>query len=148
MRTIAIGVAGLALACAGCCTHPDRATMTVDAAMRQVAGGLNAFVAMPLDKRTGLVPDEVTVVLNVTRTTDSTAGVNGGLAVDPGKLVVDFSRRDSETQGNQITLKFSNLLLANKSTLAGSLTPAQIDDLIRGLTNAGFIVKSPPPPQE
>ena len=148
MRTMTIGVAGLALACAGCCTPRDRDPMTVDAAMRQVAGGLNAFAAMPLDKRTGLVPDQVTVVLNVTRTTDSTAGVNGGLAVDPGKLVVDFSHRDTETQGNQITLKFSSLLLADKYSVLGSHTAAQIDDLIRGLTNAGFIVKSPPPPRE
>jgi hypothetical protein len=131
---------------AGCATQQERRAMTVEAAMQQVAGGLNAFAAMPLDKRTGLVPDEVTVVFNVSRMSDSAAGVNGGVSVDPGKLVVDFSRRDSETQGNQITLKFSNLLLAGKTSIAGSLTPAQIEELIRGLTNAGFVVKSPPPP--
>lgn len=119
--------------------------MTVEAAMRQVAAGLNAFAAMPLDRRTGLVPDEVTVVLNVSRVSDTTAGVNGGVSADPGKLVVDFSRRDSEAQGNQITLKFSNLLLAGKTSIAGSLTPEQIEERIRGLTNAGFVVKSPPP---
>ena len=116
----AVCAAGLALVCAGCCSPQNRAPMTVDAAMQQVAAGLNAFSAMKLDQRSGLMPDEVTVVLNVTEANATAGDAQAGVAEGPGKLVVDFSRQRTETRGNQITLKFQNVLLAEKNTIMAS----------------------------
>jgi len=119
--------------------------MTVDAAMQQVAAGLNAFSAMNLDKRSGLMPDEVTVVLNITEARATSGDAQAGVAEGPGKLLVDFSRQRTETRGNQITLKFQNVLLAEKSTIVGSKSPEEIAALYQGLTNANFVLKVSPP---
>ena len=146
MRGMMAGIVGVALVCAGCCSTPKQDPMTVDAAMRQVAEGLNAFAAMPLEKRSGLLPDEVTVVLNVTEARTTGIDAQAGATEGPGKLVVDFSRQHTETRGNQITLKFQNVLLAEKSTIVGSKTPEEIADLCRGLTNQNFVLKSVMPP--
>jgi len=132
---------------AGCCTSKKPRALAVDEAMRQVAQGLNAFAAMPLDRRSGLVPADVTVVLNVTESRTDTAegGVTAAAATAAPKLMVDFSRQTTETHGNQITLKFTNLLLADKTTLAGAKSPDELMALFGALTNAGFVVKMPAP---
>ena len=145
MRGMTMCVVGVALVCAGCCSTPKREPLTMDAAMRQVAEGLNAFSAMPLDKRSGLMPDEVTVVLNVTEARTTSADAQAGVAEGPGKLVVDFSRQRTETHGNQITLKFQNVLLAEKSSIVGSKTPEEIAALCQGLTNQNFVLKTAVP---
>jgi hypothetical protein len=121
--------------------------MTVETAMQQVADGLNAFSAMSLDKRSGLMPDEVTVVLNITEARSSSGGGQAGVADGPAKLMVDFSHQRAETRGNQITLKFQNVLLAEKNTIAGSRTPEEIAALVQGLTNSNFMLKSVVPPR-
>ena len=145
MRTMWICAAGLALMCAGCCSPKNCAPMTVDAARQQVAAGLNAFSAMNMDQHSGLMPDEVTVVLNITEADTTSGDVQAGLAEGHGKLLVDFSRQHAETRGNQITLKFQNVLLAEKSSIVGSKTPEEIAALYRGLTNANFMLKVAPP---
>ena len=139
----------LVLGTAGCCSAPPapREALSVQAAFRQVADGLNAFSSMPLDRRSGLVPEEITVVLNVTaaRATDAGAGLGLPAADAMPKLAVDFSRQSSETHGNQITLKFRSLLLAEKNTLAGTKSPQELAELYSALTNAGFMVEFAPP---
>ena len=142
MQGVTVWLIGLALVCAGCCSTPKREPLTVDAAMRQVAEGLNAFSAMPMDKRSGLLPDEVTVVLNVTEARTTGIDAQAGATEGPGKLVVDFSRQHTETRGNQITLKFQNVLLAEKSSIVGSKTPEEIAALCQGLTNQNFVLKT------
>ena len=137
-----LGLAGVAMVCAGCCSAPQaRAPMTVQAAMQQVAEGLNAFAAMPVDKRSGLMPEEVTVVLNVTQERTTTGEAQAGLTEGPAKLMVDFSQQHTQSSGNQITLKFQNLLLAEKNTIAGSKSPEELAALCQGLTNANFMLK-------
>jgi len=138
-------LAGVLLVCAGCSAPRARAPVTVDAAMRQVAEGLNAFSAMNLDGRSGLIPEEVTVVLNVTRAEQTEVGAQAGASVDAGKLLVDFSHERTETRGNQITLKFQNILLAEKSSVVGSKSPEEIAALVAALTNAHFVLKTPMP---
>ena len=147
MRMMAVCAAGLALVCAGCCAPRNCAPMTVETAMQQVAAGLNAFSAMPLDRRSGLMPAEITVVLNVSETQTRSAEAGGTLAAaaNAPKLTVDFSRQNAETHGNTITLKFQNLLLADKTTLAGTKSPDELLALFNTLTNAGFAVKLAPP---
>ncbi len=137
----------LTLLTAGCCTPPKPAPLTLDQAFRQVADGLNAFSAMPLDRRSGLMPAEITVVLNVSETQTRSAEAGGTLAAaaNAPKLTVDFSRQNAETHGNTITLKFQNLLLADKTTLAGTKSPDELLALFNTLTNAGFAVKLAPP---
>lgn len=145
MRTMLVCAASLMLVCAGCCAPRNRAPMTVDAAMQQVAAGLNAFSAMNLNQRSGLMPDEVTVVLNVTEADSASGDAQAGVTEGPGKLLVDFSRQRTEARGNQITLKFQNVLLAEKSTIVGSKSPEEIAALYQGLTNANFVLKVAPP---
>lgn len=144
MRAMLLCFTGLVLVCGGCCAPQSRAPMTVDAAMQQVAAGLNAFSAMNLDKRSGLMPDEVTVVLNVTEAKTTSGDAQAGVTEGPGKLLVDFSHQRTETHGNQITLKFQNVLLAEKSTIVGSKSPEEIAALYQGLTNANFVLKIAP----
>ena len=141
MRKMLVCVAGVTLVCAGCCSAPKPAPMSMSAAVRQVAEGLNAFSAMPLEKRSGLMPDEVTVVLNITNTKETSFDVQGNLVEGPGKLMVDFSHQDAETRGNQITLKFQNVLLAEKSSIVGSKSPDEIATLLQGVTNQNFMLK-------
>ena len=141
MRSMLICAATTAVMCAGCCSTRPPAPMTVDAAMQQVAAGLNAFSAMNLDKRSGLMPDEVTIVLNLTEEKSTSAEAQGTLAQGPGKLMVDFSHQVTETRGNQITLKFQNVLLAEKSSIVGSKSPEEIAAMMQGLTNQNFMLK-------
>ena len=145
MRTLLILATGLVLVSAGCCTTQRPEPMTVQAAMQQVADGLNVFSALHVDKRSGLMPDEVIVVLNITEAQTTTGDAQAGVAAGPGKLLVDFSREHTETHGNQITLRFQNLLLAEKSTIAGSKSPEEIAALYQGLTNSNFMLKVAPP---
>lgn len=146
MRTMLLCVAGVALAGAGCCTtHRPEKSLTVQAAMQQVADGLNAFSAVKLDQRTGLMPDEVIVVLNVTEARTAGGGGQVGVTDGPAKLMVDFSRQHTETRGNQITLKFQNVLLAEKNSIVGSKTPDEITALLQGITNQNFVLKGVAP---
>lgn len=145
MMTIRMAcAAGLALACAGCFTPQHRAPMTVAAAMQEVAAGLNAFGAQNLEKRAGLLPDEVIVVLNVADEQTISAGATANASAGAGRLLVDFSRQDKETRANQITIKFRNLLLADKTTILGAKSPEEIAVLYQGLTNANFLLKAQP----
>ena len=80
MRTMLVCVAGLAFVCAGCCTARRQEPVTVAVAMQQVADGLNAFSAMKLDQRSGLMPDEVTVVLNITEAKATSGDAQAGVA--------------------------------------------------------------------
>ena len=137
--------AGLVLVSAGCCAPRNRASMTVETAMQQVAEGLNAFSDLHVDKRSGLMPDEVIVVLNITEAQTTTGDAQAGVAAGSGKLLVDFSREHTETRGNQVTLRFQNVLLAEKSTIAGSKSPEEIAAIYQGLTNGNFMLKVAPP---
>ena len=112
--------------------------------MQEVAAGLNAFAAQNLEKRAGLLPDEVIVVLNVSDEQTFSAGAGANAAAGTGRLLVDFSRQDRETRANQITIKFRNLLLADKSTLLGTKSPEEITAIYQGLTNANFLLKAQP----
>ena len=145
MRTMVWCAAGLAVVCTGCCSAPKPAPLTVASAMRQVAEGLNAFSSLPLEKRSGLMPDEVTVVLNLTESQQTSGEAQAGLTDGPGKLMVDFSRQQSETRGNQITLKFQNVLLAEKNSIVGSKTPEELAAMLQAVTNQNFMLKVAPP---
>jgi hypothetical protein len=132
---------GVALVCAGCCSSHPRSELTVQEAMRQVAEGLNAFSAAKLDQRSGLMPEEVTVVLNLTEARSRSGGAQAGVADGPAKLLVDFSQQRTETRGNQITFKFQNVLLAEKNAIVGSKSPDEIASLLQGITNQNFVLK-------
>ena len=82
MRTLLILAAGLVLVSAGCCAPRNRASMTVETAMQQVAEGLNAFSDLHVDKRSGLMPDEVIVVLNITEAQTTTGDAQAGVGVN------------------------------------------------------------------
>lgn len=142
MRTSCLA-ASILIVCAGCRTTPQ--PMPVDQALRQVAEGLNAFSAMNLDQRSGLLPAEVTVMLNVTATRKTDAGVGLTTPDAPSRLMVDFAHEQTESRGNQVTLKFQNVLLADKSALISTRSPADISALVQALTNSGFMVKLAPP---
>jgi hypothetical protein len=111
-----------------------------------VAGGLNAFSGMDLDKRSGLMPAEITVVLHVTEDRTRSGGAQAGAAAGAGKLMVDFSAQETETRGNQIAFKFQNVLLAEKNSILGAKSPDEIAALLHALTNQNFLLKSVPPP--
>ena len=145
MRLMWWGIMGLAVVGAGCCSAPKPAPLTVASAMQQVAEGLNAFSSMPLEKRSGLMPDEVTVVLNLTESQQTSCEAQAGLTDGPGKLMVDFSRQQTETRGNQITIKFQNVLLAEKNSIVGSKTPEELAAMLQSVTNQSFMLKVSPP---
>lgn len=147
MFIVAILVLGFVLA--GCATSkvvPEPQKITFEAAMEQIANGLNKMYDIGKDHpRSGLTPSEVTVEFNISAdATDS-----GKLSIEAGANVLDtlqVTKAGAETgsemkasRGNKITFKFTNLFLsANKDSLIMVKTPQEIAALLKVLKDIGY----------
>ncbi len=123
----------------GCATSriADPGKITLQQALVSVAEGLDQM-AQAQKRKTGLVPSEVDVTFNITAS-----------ATDAGKLYVELSSIPaaggtlkaggeastsiSATRGNQVTIKFTNLLFADKDKLVTSKKPDEIAKLLKEL---------------
>ncbi|MDR6668782.1 hypothetical protein [Rhizobium sp. 1399] len=112
----------------GCGTYTPRqvaepSNISLKEAVFEVADALNEVQdRVPLERRTGLLADEVTVVFNVaaTSTTTNTAGLtisNVALAGVGGTLGVNGQTQNVSlgNRGNTVTIKFKNIATADMS---------------------------------
>jgi len=121
MKTLVL-VLGSALLLSGCCSttdFPKPGAITLEEAMLSVGAGLRAMERAEEGLITGLLPSEVSVTFNVSASaTDSKklyVEISGGAAPKAGgKAGGETGSTATAARGNQITIKYSNLLFASK----------------------------------
>ena len=130
-------------AAGGVVEHPSE--VTLESALRSVGAGLYDMSVAQRDVTTGLLPAEVTVTFNVSvSATDSSKlvvdvaslPVGGGT----GKVGGDIGSTTTAQRGNQITVKFTNLLYSTNGKLVFMKTPEDIGKLLKALKEAGVHV--------
>ena len=146
-------LAGLLVA--GCATShvvPKPSKITLENALKSVGRGLSEMKEAQKDLKTGLVPSEVTVTFNIV----ASASKSGKLYIDLSSPLVagvtakaggEIGSQLAVQRGNQITVKFTNLLLADKDKLVFSKSPDEIVKLFDALQKAGVQVYLVPPPK-
>ena len=145
IRTIILAIISASLT--GCASYvvPNPGAITLESAMYSVGAGLREMRRGEGDLRTGLIPEEVDVTFNI-----SASGVQDGklyvevspipLGVTPiqGKAGGDISTSYTAQRGNQITIKFKNLLFADpaKTQFKNSEETQKMFDLLKKKENA------------
>lgn len=128
----------------GCASYvvPKPSAITLESAMHSVGAGFREMKKAEGDLRTGLIPDEVEVTFNI-----SASGEQGGklfVEVSPlptapiqGKAGGEFSTKYTAQRGNQITIKFKNLMFADpsKTLLKDSVEAQKLFDLLKDPKN-------------
>ncbi|OHB77412.1 MAG: hypothetical protein A2Z25_01245 [Planctomycetes bacterium RBG_16_55_9] len=147
--TVAL-VAGLA-GCASSRIVDQPSKITLEEALKSVGQGLHDMKEAQKDVKTGLIPAEVSVTFNIAASGSddgklyvelSSVPVQAGMAEGHGEL----GSKLSAERGNQITVKFVNLLLAGKDTVVFDKTPDEIQSLLDTLQKSGIqIYKTPEP---
>lgn len=104
------------------CTNiqPERSEpITLKEGMKQLAEGLNEFQNIGKDSKKvyGLVPSEIEVTFNISA--EKTDGKTANLTISPASLSgvgfgAGWTKEVSSKSGNQITIKFRNLLFSKK----------------------------------
>lgn len=132
----------------GCASWPpwfEPKKITVEDAMKDVAEGLNRMYDLRKDyPRTGLLPEEVTVIFNVSASgTDQRklyleAGATVAETLKVAKAGGEVGSTLALTRGNTITVKFRNLLFAPKDLLVSTMKPGDLKQLIDALHQVGF----------
>ena len=153
MRRLAV-ILGTAVALASCRSTtivPEPGKITLEDAMKSVGAGLVAMHSAEGNLRTGLVPSEVTVTFNISASATDAEKLYvevGAPAAAPvtGKAGGEVSTTSTSTRGNQITIKFSNLLFAGDDFLIKSKTGDDIKKLFEALNAAGVVFYMQPRP--
>jgi hypothetical protein len=151
----AICISSLAFAtffAGGCATFTpqkvvgDPSKVTIGEALKSVGEGLNDMRLAIGENKTGLIPSEVTVNFKLAAsatdagklTVDLSVPLTSGGAAGSGKLGGEASRSAEGSRSNEITIKFINLVLAPKDTLATEKSAKDIDELIMVLDKNGI----------
>lgn len=139
---------GAAALLSGCCAStvvPKPGDITLEKAMASVGKGLIAMHEAEKGLKTGLVPSEVSVTFNISAKAGDAdklyveVGAPTGAPVT-GKLGGEASTSLNTERGNQITIKFSNLLLSGDKTFVKDKSPQQIKELTDMLKQIGWDV--------
>lgn len=147
-RIVSCSLLVAALVFSGCAStrvvdNPGK--ITLEEALKSVGQGLHDMKDAMKDVKTGLVPSEVTVTFNITASGSDTGKlyielssvpVSGGLGKGGGGIDSTLS----STRGNQITVKFSNLLFTDKEKLVFEKTPEDIKKLLDTLQKSGITI--------
>ena len=137
----------------GCASYvvPKPGNITLQNAMQSVGEGFKEMKKAEGDLRTGLIPDEVEVTFNI-----SASGEQGGqiyveaspLPTFPvqGKAGGEASTKYTAQRGNQITIKFKNLVFADpsKTMLKDPETAQKMLDILRDPKNKDGVFFIPP----
>ena len=116
----------------GCASFvvPKPTSITFENAMTQLGKGILAMKIAEGNMNTGLVADEVEVTFNVTASGDQGGTLN--LEATPISIVkgtLDISSKYAAQRSNQITIKFKNLLYADRTKINGH-DPATIRGIL------------------
>jgi hypothetical protein len=125
---------------------PEPTKITFEAAMEQVATGLNKMYDVGKNHpKSGLTPSEVTIEFNISAdaTDKGKLSIEGGANVTNGleftKAGAEASSEMKASRGNKITIKFTNLFLsATKDSLIMVKKPGEISQLLSLLKDAGY----------
>ena len=114
---------------------PKPGKITLEEALRSVGDGLCQMREAQKGAKFGLIPSEATVTFNITASGDDTGKlyvevgsvpVSGGT----GKAGAEVSSKLHAERGNQITVKFTNLLLTEKGKYFYDKEPKKIKEQI------------------
>lgn len=111
--------------------------VTLENALEEVGKGLKKMYDAEQGLKVGLIPSEIEVKFNLA----ASANDNGKLTIDLSKSVPDPIKKETKVGGsieqssegersNTITVKFINILMIPKDTLAQSKSPADIGALL------------------
>lgn len=141
MLALCIDLAGCSMLTAG----PKPGKITLTQAMQEVANGLNEMYDIRKhEPKSGLMPSEVTIVFNVSASTSDEgklyveAGANPADVLKVVKAGGEASTKIETSRGNQVTVKFINILFAPKDTLVTAVDPKKLDALFNVLKGAGL----------
>jgi hypothetical protein len=143
----------LLMAGGGCATrvvsNPSR--ITLDEALATVARGLvrmhqieqaEAAKLGQTNFLTGLVPAEADVTFTIAASGSDSSKLYLELSpvpsAGPGKAGAELGSSYEASRGNQITIKFKNILLEPDKNLLGSKSPEEIAKLLRTLQDGGI----------
>ena len=131
----------------GCATTvvPEPGKITLQAAMEEVANGLNKMYDIKKDyPKSGLLPSEITVIFNVSASGKDEgklyieAGATVADALNITKASSDVSSKIEASRGNTVTIKFTNILFAPKDTLIMTKNPDDIEKLLEVIKQVGI----------
>ncbi len=144
----AIVVIGSALALSGCVTtrvaRPE--SISLADALVEVIESLNAMADVESPLKTGLVPAEVIVTFDVTAAQKTETGaeievVPTGIVSEIPRIGGTWSTEVRGSRGNQITIKFRNILFTSDKELLSRMAPEEIDELLQKLKELGWNIK-------
>lgn len=131
--------------CASWSAGPELGKITLEDAMTAVATGLNNMYDMRKDHpKSGLMPAEVTIVFNISASTKDEgklyieAGATTAEVLKIAKAGAEVGSKIETSRGNQVTIKFENILFAPKDTFIMTKTPEDILKLLDTLEKAGI----------
>lgn len=139
-----------AIVLSGCSTVIERAEpITLADALKEMVEALNQMSQMPVEKKNGLVPAEVSVTFTITagKKEGKTASINvvpTGIIKEISGLSAGWVSEATESRGNTITIKFRSILFANEKELVAQKTPEELSELYDRLEKEGWNVKFAP----
>lgn len=148
-KRLAIGCALCLPLLIGCATTPtivpEPGKITLQEAMKSVGEGLVEMKKAQGNVKTGLVPASAEVTFNISASAKDAGKLYvevGAPAEAPvtGKLGGSTSFERNASRGNQVTIKFENLLLSDEAVLAQKKSPQEIKDLFDALKDIGMTV--------
>lgn len=139
----------IAAALTGCTSVvPKPSAITLQEAMHSVGEGFRMMKDAEGDLRTGLVPEEVEVTFNISASSE----LGGKLYVELSPIPInstpmhakaggDAAIKSTAERGNQITIKFKNILFADpsKTLLKDPVETKRIFDLLKELGGPAFL---------
>jgi hypothetical protein len=143
-----VAIAACASFFSGCCSTKnvaDPKDITLSNALVSVALSLNAMrEAASTNQPFGLFPSDVEVTFNISAAQDNTGTLHLDLSTPAASPVTasaggSLGFHSTASRGNQITVKFSNLLLADPTNTLVGQKGTNIVDLIKYLRHEGLL---------
>jgi hypothetical protein len=121
----------LLIGCESSQVVPKPGMITLEEALKSVADGLYQMREVHKDVKFGLLPSEVSVTFNITAKSEDTGKLYVEVGSVPvgggtGKANAEVGSKLNAERGNQITVKFANLLLTQKGTYFYDKEPENI----------------------
>lgn len=114
--------------------------ITLEQALLSIGCGLKAMDQAQGSFQTGLFPSEVEIKFALSASTTESGKLTLALTDSTGNAKVggESGQESKGERSNNITIKFTNVLGVNNSTLAGSKSPEEITKLLKALKDAGI----------
>lgn len=129
--------------------------VTLETALEEVGKGLHKMYVAEKGLQVGLIPSEIEVKFNLA----ASAKDNGKLTIDLSKSVPEPVKKETTIGGsieqssegersNTITVKFINILMIPKETLAQTKSPADLAALLKTWKDGGMVLYGIPASKE